>query len=90
MGGPSSLPPFRLLCSLANDPERIQTGPIEQGVFWALGRVGQPAAACSPEAVEAVDRAAHQHPEPEPRSMANWARNRFLTDTTVRAYPIAE
>jgi hypothetical protein len=53
-----------LLCSLAYDPERIQNGPIEQGVFWALGRVGQPAAACSPEAVEAV-RAAHQHPKPE-------------------------
>jgi hypothetical protein len=66
-----------LLCSLAYDPERVQTGPIEQGVFWALGRVGQPAAACSPEAVEAVDRAAHQHPEPETRSIASWARSRF-------------
>ena len=66
-----------LLCSLAYDPERIQTGPIEQGVFWALGRVGQPAAACSPEAVEAVDRAARQHPEPETRSIASWARSRF-------------
>jgi hypothetical protein len=66
-----------LLCSLAYDPERIQTGSIEQGVFWALGRVGQPAAACSPEAVEAVDRAAHQHPEPQTRSIAAWARSRF-------------
>jgi hypothetical protein len=66
-----------LLCSLAYDPERIQTGPIEQGVFWALGRVGQPAAACSPEAVEAVVRASRQHPEPETRSIANWARSRF-------------
>jgi len=66
-----------LLCSLAYDPERIQTGPIEWGVFWALGRVGQPAAACSPEAVEAVVRAAHQHPEPQTRSIAAWARSRF-------------
>jgi hypothetical protein len=66
-----------LLCSLAYDPERTQTGLIEQGVFWALGRVGQPAAACSPEAVEAVVRAAHEHPEPETRSIATWARSRF-------------
>jgi hypothetical protein len=66
-----------LLCSLAYDPERLQTGAIEQGVFWALGRVGQPAAACSPEAVEAVVRAAQEHPEPETRSVASWARSRF-------------
>lgn len=66
-----------LLCSLACDPERIQTGPIEQGVFWALGRVGQPAAACSPEAAEAVARAAHEHPEPQTRSIAGWAQSRF-------------
>jgi hypothetical protein len=66
-----------LLCSLAYDPERIQTGPIERGVFWALGRVGKPAAACSPEAVEAVVRAAQQHPEPQTRSVAIWARSRF-------------
>ena len=50
---------------------------IEQGVFWALGRVGQPAAACSAEAVEAVVRASRQHPEPETRSIASWARSRF-------------
>lgn len=66
-----------LLCSLAYDPERIQTGTIEQGVFWALGRVGHPAAACSPEAVEAVIRAAQEHPEPETRSIATWARSRL-------------
>ena len=66
-----------LLCSLAYEPERIQTGAIEQGVFWALGRVGQPVAACSPEAVEAVVRAAHEHPDPQTRSMAAWALSRF-------------
>jgi hypothetical protein len=66
-----------LLCSLAYDPERTQTGAIEQGVYWALGRVGQAAAACSPEAAEAVVRAAEQHPEAETRSIATWARSRF-------------
>lgn len=66
-----------LLCSLAYDPDCVQTGIIEQGVFWALGRVGQPAAACSPEAAEAIVRAAEQHPEPETRNIAIWARSRF-------------
>lgn len=66
-----------LLCSFAHEPERLQTGPIEQGVFWALGRVGRPAAVCSPEAVEAVVRAAQQHPEPETRSIAAWAQSQL-------------
>jgi hypothetical protein len=66
-----------LLCSLAYDPDRIQTGVIEQGAFWALGRVGQPVASCSPEAVEAVVRAAHGHSDPQTRSIAAWALSRF-------------
>jgi hypothetical protein len=66
-----------LLCSLAYDPERHQTGLIEQGVIWALGRVGPPAAACSPEAVEAVVRAAAQHPDPQTQNIAAWALSRF-------------
>ncbi len=66
-----------LLCSFAYDPGRMQTGALEQGVFWALGRIGQPAANCSPEAVEAVVRASQEHPEPETRSIAAWARSQF-------------
>jgi hypothetical protein len=66
-----------LLCAFAYDPERMQTGRIEQGVFWALGRVGQAAAACSPRAAEAVARAAADHPEPQTRSIARWAQSRF-------------
>ena len=59
-----------MLCSLAYHPELAQTGSIERGVFWALGRVGQRAAACSPEAVQAVTLAAGQHPDPETRRVA--------------------
>ncbi len=66
-----------LLCSLAYDPERTQFGPIEQGVIWALARVGAPAAACSPEAVEAVVRAAAEHHDPQTRHLASWALSRF-------------
>ena len=66
-----------LLCSLAYDSERNQTGLIERGVFWALGRVGASVAACSPEAVEAVVRAAAEHADPETRNIAAWALSRF-------------
>lgn len=66
-----------LLCALAYDPERSQIGSIEQGVFWALGRIGQPVAACSPEAFEAVVRAAAQHPDAQTRNIAAWALSRF-------------
>ncbi len=70
-----------LLCALAYDSERRQTGLIEQGVYWALGRVGQPAAACSPEAVEVIARAAAQHPDPQTRNIAAWALNHFDAKT---------
>ncbi len=66
-----------LLCALAYDPECAQTGLIEQGVYWALGRVGQPAAACSPEVVEVVVRAAQQHPDSQTRNIAAWALTRL-------------
>jgi len=66
-----------LLCSLAYDAERSQTGLIEQGVYWALGRVGPPVAACSPEAIEAVVRAAAEHPDAQIRNLAAWALSRF-------------
>lgn len=62
-----------LLCSLAYQPELIQTGPIERGVFWALGRLGQASAGLCPEAVQAVARAARQHSDLESRKVAAWA-----------------
>jgi len=65
------------LCSLTHHPELLQTGDIERGVFWALGRVGKPAAICSPEALETVTWAAGQHPDVETRKVAAWALNRF-------------
>lgn len=65
------------LCSLAHHPEVVQTGHIERGVFWALGRVGQAAAICSPEAVNSVLWAAQQHPDPETRRIAAWALSQF-------------
>lgn len=59
-----------ILCSLVTDAEMFQTGEIERGVFWALGRVGPPVARCSPEAVEAIRAASATHPDPETRRAA--------------------
>ncbi len=59
-----------ILCSLVTDAEMCQTGEIERGVFWALGRVGPPVARCSPEAVEALRAASSTHPDPETRQVA--------------------
>jgi hypothetical protein len=59
-----------ILCALVTDEDMLQTGPIERGVLWALGRVGPPVGRCSPEAVEAVAAAARNHPDPETRKVA--------------------
>ncbi len=66
-----------MLCSLAYQEDFLQTGPIERGAYWALGRVGAPVAACSPEAVQAVAHAAEHHPDPETRKIASWALSKF-------------
>jgi hypothetical protein len=59
-----------ILCSMVTDVDMLQTGPIERGVLWALGRVGAPVARCSPEAVEALRSASETHPDPESRQVA--------------------
>jgi methylated-DNA-[protein]-cysteine S-methyltransferase len=66
-----------ILCSLAHHPDLLQTGPIERGVFWALGHIGRPVTLCSPDAVKAVSSAAQQHPDPETQTTAAWALTRF-------------
>lgn len=59
-----------MLCSLLTDRDMVQSGSIERGVVWALGRVGAPVAGCAPEAVEALRVAAATHPDPETRQVA--------------------
>ncbi|MFO7653363.1 MAG: hypothetical protein R6X25_06005 [Candidatus Krumholzibacteriia bacterium] len=59
-----------LLCSLITHEEMLQTGPIERGAIWALGRVGPPVAAGSPAAVQALRHAARRHEDPEARRLA--------------------
>ncbi len=62
-----------ILCSLLTEEEMSQTGPVERGALWAVGRVGKPVAVYSPKAVEAVRRAAASHPEAAARRVAAWA-----------------
>jgi len=59
-----------ILCSLVTDENLLQTGLIERGVLWALGRVGSPVARCSPGAVEALRVASETHPDCETRQVA--------------------
>jgi len=62
-----------LLCAHLTEEDMVQTGPIERGLIWALGRVGPPVAPCGPGAVEAIRCAAGSHPDPETRATAAWA-----------------
>jgi hypothetical protein len=66
-----------MLCSLIKEEEVFQTGAIERGVIWALGRVGPAVSASSPETVLIVEEAARKHPDPETRKAAAWALSRF-------------
>ncbi|MCW5983090.1 MAG: hypothetical protein KIT09_33685 [Bryobacteraceae bacterium] len=59
-----------ILCSLLVEDDMLQTGPIERGALWAVGRVGLAVGACSPQAIEAVRRMAAAHPDPETREVA--------------------
>jgi len=62
-----------LLCALLTHEDIVQTGPIEQGAIWALGRVGPPVAACSREAVAALRHHARWHVDDRTRQLASEA-----------------
>ena len=53
-----------------------QTGAIERGVIWALGRVG-PASVSCPNLTETLHRIAESRPEPETRAIARHALSRM-------------
>ena len=62
-----------VLCSMLTHEELLQTGPIEQGVIWALGRVGPSVAEVSPAAVKGLQYHASFHPDEETRRLAEEA-----------------
>lgn len=66
-----------ILCSQLTSDEVRQTGAIERGVIWALGRIGPVVATACPRVRAAIERAAHQAAEPETRATATWALAQF-------------
>jgi len=66
-----------LLCSMLTEEEVSQTGPIERGVIWGIGRVGAAAAHCAPEVVSRIRDLAASHPDTATRQIAAWALRRI-------------
>lgn len=66
-----------LLCSMIDEEEVIQTGTIERGVIWAIGRAGPAALRSKPDIAESIRRIAACHPDAETRSVAEWALRRL-------------
>jgi hypothetical protein len=78
-----------VLCSMVTHEDMLQTGPVERGVYWALGRVGEPVARCSPAAVKGVAAAASNHPDEQTRKTAEWALAQIRGDHTVGTCEVA-
>ena len=66
-----------ILASMMTSDEMSQTGPIERGVIWGLGRVGAPVAEVSPEAVEAIRTLSQKSPDKDARETASEALKRI-------------
>ncbi|MCP5116077.1 MAG: hypothetical protein GY953_35065 [bacterium] len=67
-----------ILCSLLIEEDMSQTGPVESGALWAVGRVGQPVAEYSSKVVSTVRAAAQRHPEARTREVAAQALERIV------------
>ncbi|MFH1845248.1 MAG: HEAT repeat domain-containing protein, partial [bacterium] len=62
-----------VLCSMITHEDMLQTGAIERGVIWALGRIGPPVADCSSHAVTGIRHAIWNHVDEQTREVATWA-----------------
>jgi hypothetical protein len=62
-----------VVCAMITHEEMIQTGPIERGVVWALGRVGPPVMNAAPKAVQGLAWMAANHTDDATRGLAAWA-----------------
>lgn len=64
---PSILP---ILCGMLTEQETFQTGPVERGIYWALGRIGPDVLDHCPGVPAAIAAAARSHPDAETRATA--------------------
>ena len=65
-----------ILGSILTEASMSQTGAIERGVIWALGRVGPPSTSCQ-NVTETLHRISQAHPDPETRAIARHALSRM-------------
>jgi hypothetical protein len=68
-----------LLCSMLTDEEMCQTGPIEKGIVWALGRIGS-RTEVSQEALQSVVKS---HSDQNVRELAEEAFSRMALAATA-------
>jgi hypothetical protein len=66
-----------LICSMIHEEEVSQTGAVERGVIWAIGRVGRAALRSNPDVLPRVRNTAAAHPDAETRRVAAWALDRL-------------
>ena len=66
-----------IVASFLTSEEMRQTGPIERGVVWALGRVGQPVRDLAPNAIAALEQIGREHTDPDTRRAALSALERI-------------
>jgi hypothetical protein len=58
------------LCGMLTEEETFQTGLIERGIYWALGRIGPDVLRHCPGVAGTVADAARSHPDPDTRQAA--------------------
>lgn len=59
-----------VLCGMLTEEETFQTGPIERGIYWALGRIGPNVLRHCPGVARTIADAARCHPDPDTRQAA--------------------
>lgn len=66
-----------ILQGMLTEDDTFQTGTVERGLYWALGRIGPDVVVHCPDALEIVSAAARDHPDAETRATATEALTRL-------------
>ena len=66
-----------LLRGMLTEDDTFQTGVVERGIYWALGRIGPDVVVHCPDALEVVSAAARSHSDAETREVAGEALQRL-------------
>ena len=66
-----------LLCGMLSEEDTFQTGAVERGIYWALGRIGPDVPTHCPDVLEVVAAAARSHADAGTRATAAEALERL-------------